>query len=185
MIDISRKTYERNGIETIIDNDGILWSNEKHLEEGLDHKDLQEITTKYHSDHRKYNYELDNKSKNQCNIIFMDEKSAIKLIVYCRTIRAHKFRTRLGFKDYDVFLTKEQRVRTKIMYTFKGENMQTQYNVLRYRIDLYVYDYKLALKINDNGHGDRNIDYKIKRQKAIEQELGCKFIRARSEKRRT
>ena len=31
MIDVSRKTYERNGIETItiVDSDGILWLNEK------------------------------------------------------------------------------------------------------------------------------------------------------------
>ena len=36
MIYISRKTYERNGIETIVDNDGILWLNEKHTEEELD-----------------------------------------------------------------------------------------------------------------------------------------------------
>ena len=38
MVDISRKTYERNDIETIVDNDGILWLNEKHIEEcRLDH----------------------------------------------------------------------------------------------------------------------------------------------------
>ena len=36
MVYISRKTYERNGIETIVDNDGILWLNEKHTEEELD-----------------------------------------------------------------------------------------------------------------------------------------------------
>ena len=30
---------------------------------------------------------------------------------------------------------------------------------------------------DENGHSDRNIDYKIKRQKAREQEIGCKFIR--------
>ena len=30
MVNISRKTNERNGIETIVDNDGILWLNEKH-----------------------------------------------------------------------------------------------------------------------------------------------------------
>ena len=35
MIDISRKTYGRNGIETIVDNDGVLWLNEKRIEEGL------------------------------------------------------------------------------------------------------------------------------------------------------
>ena len=40
MVNISREKYERNGIETIVDNDGILWLNEKHIEEGLDHKNL-------------------------------------------------------------------------------------------------------------------------------------------------
>ena len=40
IIDISRETYERNDIETIADNDGILQLSEKHIEEGLDHKNL-------------------------------------------------------------------------------------------------------------------------------------------------
>ena len=38
MVGISRKTYEKDGIETIIDNEGILRSYEKHTEEVLDHK---------------------------------------------------------------------------------------------------------------------------------------------------
>ena len=33
MVDISREMYERNGIETIVDNDGILWLNKKYIEE--------------------------------------------------------------------------------------------------------------------------------------------------------
>ena len=49
MIDICRETYEGNVIETIVDNDGILLLNEKHIEEGLDHKKLQKLTIKYHS----------------------------------------------------------------------------------------------------------------------------------------
>ena len=40
MVDISRETYERYGVETILDSDGILWLNGKHKEEGLDHKNL-------------------------------------------------------------------------------------------------------------------------------------------------
>ena len=66
---------------------------------------------------------------------------------------------------------------TKILSSFEGENMQTQNNVLSYRIDLYFHDYKLAIVSDENGHSDRNIDYEIKRQNVIEQELGCKFIR--------
>ena len=51
------------------------------------------------------------------------------------------------------------------------------YNVLGYRIDLYFHDCKLVIEIDENGHSDRSIDYEIKRQTAIIQELGCKFIR--------
>ena len=37
---ISRKTYERNGLETTADNGEISRLNEKHVEEGLDQKEL-------------------------------------------------------------------------------------------------------------------------------------------------
>ena len=145
MVDISREMLERNGIGKIVDNDEVLWLNEKLLEEGLDYKNLREITIKYHSDHRKHRYELVEEPKKKVNRTFIDEKLAIKVITYCRITSAHKFRTRLGFKQYDVILTKEQPVLTKIMSSFEGENMQTQYNVLSYRIDLHFYDYNLAI----------------------------------------
>ena len=64
----------------------------------------------------------------------------------CRTTAAHKFRTRLWFKQYDVMLAKEQSVVTKIKSSFDGENMQIQYSALSYRINLYFHDYKLAKK---------------------------------------
>ena len=49
----------------------------------------------------------------------------------------------------------------------------TQYSVLGYRIDLYFHDYNLAIEVDEN----RNIDHEIQRQKALEKELCCKFIR--------
>ena len=67
-------------------------------------------------------------------------------------------RTTLGLKQYDVILTKEQWELTKIMISFKGENMKTQYNILGYRIGLYF-------EIDENGHSDRNIGDGIKRKK--------------------
>ena len=79
------------------------------------------------------------------------------------TILAHKLRTRLEIKQRDVILLKEQSMVTKIMSSFEGENMQTQYNVLSYRIDLYFPDYKLAIETDENGHSDGSIDYEIKR----------------------
>ena len=54
---------------------------------------------------------------------------------------------------------------------------------LSYSIDFYFHDYKLAIEIDENGHSDRSIDYEIKRQKVIKQELGCKFIRIDPDKK--
>ena len=53
----------------------------------------------------------------------------------------------------------------------------TQYNVLGYNVDLHFYDYKLTIKIYEDGNNDRNIGSKIKGQKEIKQKLACKFIR--------
>ena len=97
----------------------------------------------------------------------------------CKRRSPHEFKTRLGFKQYEVIFT----VLTKIMSSFEGENMQTY--VLSYRIELYFQDYKLAIEIDQNGHSIRNIDFKIKRQIAIEQGLGSKCIRIYPDKEKS
>ena len=50
----------------------------------------------------------------------------------------------------------------------REKNMQIQYSVLGYGIDLYFHDYKLAIEVDEKCHEDRNIDHEIKRQKALE-----------------
>ena len=73
--------------------------------------------------------------------------------------------------------TKEQTIINSIKDTFEGENIQTQYSVLGYRINLYFHEYKLAIEIDELGHTNRNIDNEIERQKSLEEELNCVFIR--------
>ena len=63
------------------------------------------------------------------------------------------------------------------MEVFEEENMQTEYSVLGYKIDLYFHDHKLAVEIDEKSHKDRNIYDEIQRQKALENELRCEFIR--------
>ena len=88
-----------------------------------------------------------------------------------------KFRTDLGFNQINLILKKEQSVIESIKDTFKGEDIRIQYTVLGYRIDLYFYEYKLAIEIDELGHNDRNTDYEIKRQREIEKELNCVFFK--------
>ena len=54
--------------------------------------------------------------------------------------------------------------------------MKTHYKVLGYEIDLYFHDYKLAVEIDEKDNQDRDICRETERQKALEKELGCKFI---------
>ena len=69
-----------------------------------------------------------------------------------------------------------------IKNAFEGENIQTHYRVLGYEIDIYFHDHKLAGKIDEKDHQDRDFSREIKRQKALEKELGCKFIRINPDK---
>ena len=97
--------------------------------------------------------------------------------MYCRTDESCNLKRNLGFTLHDVINTKKQTVINSIKDAFEGENMQTQYSVLGYRIDLYFHKYKLAIEVDELGHNDRNIDYEIQRQQALERELNCVFIR--------
>ena len=99
--------------------------------------------------------------------------------MHCRvsTPIAIKFTSKLGFNQYNIILTKEESLLIPLMDAFEVDNMQTQYSVLGYRTDLYFHDYKLAVEVDEKDYKDRSIDHEIKRQKAIEKELGCEFIR--------
>ena len=54
--------------------------------------------------------------------------------------------------------------------------MQTQYNNLSYRIDLYFHDYKPTIKNDESEHSDRSVDYEIRTQKAIKKNMVVNFL---------
>ena len=95
----------------------------------------------------------------------------------CRTGKSCNLKRKLGFKLYNVINTKEKTVINSIKDAFEGEDMQTQYTVLSYRIDLYFHKCKLAIEVDELEHNDRNINDEIQRQKALEKEINCVFIR--------
>ena len=89
----------------------------------------------------------------------------------CRTDKWCSLKRSIGFKLHDVISTKEQTVINSIKDAFEGEDMQTQYTVIGYKIDLYFHEYKLAIEVEELGHADRNINNEIERKKALEREL--------------
>ena len=81
----------------------------------------------------------------------------------CRTTPAVSFRTRLGFNQHDPIMIQEQSILPKIVTIFAVEAIILQHNVLGNRIDAYFSKYKLEIKIDEQGHNDRDIDYEIER----------------------
>ena len=79
----------------------------------------------------------------------------------CRTDESCNLKRNLGFRLHNVINTKQQTVMNSIKDAFEGENMQTQYTGLGYRIDLYFHKHKLAIEVDELDHNDRNIDYEI------------------------
>ena len=79
--------------------------------------------------------------------------------------------------------TKEQAIIHSIIDTFEWENIQIQYSVLGYRIDLYFHEYKLPIEADELGNTNRNINNEIDRQKALEKELNCIFIRIKPDEK--
>ena len=114
--------------------------------------------------------------KKQPNRRFLHDDLPLKVIMDCRTDKLCNFKRKLGFKVHDVINTKEQTVLESIKNTFEGEDMQSQYSVLGYRIDLYFHEYKLDIAVDELGHADRNFSDEIERQKALEKELDCYLL---------
>ena len=167
----------KNDIEAIVDNIGTLWLNEKHIEEKLGHKHFPAITNKYEQMCKKHRCELVNEPKKQPNRRFLRSDLALKIIMNCRTDESCNLTKGLRLKLHDVINTKEQTILESMKNTFEGEDMKTQYIVLGYRIDLYFHKYKPTIEVDEVGHADRNLSNEIERQKALEKDLCCVFIK--------
>ena len=54
------------------------------------------------------------------------------------------------------------------MKVFEGESMKTQIFFHGHKIDLYFLDWKLAIECTEKEYKDCDVEYEIRRRKAIE-----------------
>ena len=120
-------------------------------------------------------YELVDKARKQPNRSFLRSYLALKVIMDCRIDESYNLKRNLGFRLHDVVNTKEQTVINSIKDAFEVEDMQTQYSVFCYLIDLYFHKHKLTTEVDEWGHADRNLSNETERQKALEKELDCVY----------
>ena len=108
---------------------------------------------------------------------------ALKVIIGFRRDESCNLKRNLGFRLHDVINTKEQTLLKSIKDVFEEEDMKTQYSVLGYRIDLYFHKVKIAIEVDELGHAEKNLSNEIERQKALEKEVDCVFMRINPDKK--
>ena len=202
---ITAHSYGNAGTHTIaVKNKDYFWVKMKDIQDKLELKNIPqqvrlELCGKYEtndlSEEQKQKYI---KSEYQITKVSTDNKRdkyarndrIEKIIKNCRRVKKcndgmnkmqkedkrQKFWSLLGFKEH-VFESKENSMIEKIQTVFSAEKILLEHSVFTYRIDLYFPKHRLAVEIDEQNHENRNINYEIQRQKAIEKELKFEFIR--------
>ena len=110
--------------------------------------------------------------------------------------------------DYEISVSIEHEVKSKIGTIFINEKILEEYSVkiyetdpyfyehykkkiqvdnndqeyILFRIDIYFTEYFLAVETDEKGHTDRDLIFEEKRQKTLEKKLNCIFIRINTSK---
>ena len=118
---------------------------------------------------KKYKIDRSRLIKGSKHSMYVHEDIAITIIIQSRLsdLEAITFRSDLRINQINLILKKEQTVLKSIKDAFEGEDMQPQYTVKGFKIDLYFHKRKLAIEVDELGHADRTINNEIKRQKNI------------------
>lgn len=93
----------------------------------------------------------------------------------------------LTSEEYDEYISKtyeETEFINKLEESLKAINITggvKQYNVLNYKIDYYIPSLNIAIEYDENNHSGYKYEAHEGRQKEIENELGCYFIRVTDE----
>ena len=211
MVVITVETYKNARVHTItIKKKELFWVKLKDVQDGLSVKNIcellrkeicgiyesKDLTDKQKKKYIRSEYKITKESTDDHKNKYARSDIMKRITKNCRGVKKcnggvnttekrnqrEDFRIILGFQENCVYESKESSVLKSIMDTLEGENMETQYHVLSYKIDLYFHDYKLAEKIDENGHKHRNEQHESQRQKEIKTELGCKFIRINPDK---
>lgn len=105
--------------------------------------------------------------------------SCIQESSYINTQKRNDILKKFNIENDALFTTRQEAefidTLLKILEPFNLECIK-QYQVLNYRIDLYIKELNIAIEY-DEGHHSSQVEEDDVRQNAIEKEMGCKFIR--------
>ena len=89
------------------------------------------------------------------------------MILDIKTAKADQLKIKLGFKQIDPIMTKQQLIGLGIKKTFPNEEVIEAFHVKKfeYMIDFYLPKRKLAIEVDERVHKDRKPETEKTRQK--------------------
>ena len=178
MKSFSLKTWSKIDVEAIKHN-GKKWINEKHLEIAIGYKNLVNKTRCYSDELKKRRCEIQDCEDFQPCRKLIAEELAIHLIIDIKTVKAAELKIKLGFNQVDPIMSKQKSIGLRKREAFPNEKIidDFYFKEFDYMIDFYLSKRKLAIEVDELGHFDRDQITENKRQKKLEEYLGCTFIR--------
>ena len=204
MVFITAESYKNAGVYVIKDSENYIWVKMKGVQDGLGLKnirdrlrttmqgifDSKELTEEQVKQYIKTENELNKNLKNNL-YKYVRNDIAEKVIKNCRSIKGNNrldkevqrdhVRELLGFKENEIFESKEYSIVKKIKKVFIRQNIIDQYRVDKYFIDLHFPEHKLRIEIDENCHLDRS-DIKEEKREATIKRFGITLIRINPDK---
>lgn len=140
----------------------------------LGYKDPASTITKKISGQNKMISKLQTRGGVQ-SVFVLEEAGVLQLVTSSRLPNAIDIANQLGL--FVLNCKHEQESVRIIKSAFKDLNPIEQFEILDFRIDLYLAAANIAIECDENGHKNSTYASDLKRERAIKSVLGCSFVR--------
>ena len=113
--------------------------------------------------------------------MFIENALAVEITMSAVKTQAAIFRDKLGVKQHDKVLLKQQTLGLRLKKLFSSEDIIEEYFALHYRTDFTFKKPLLVVEIDEKGHNERPPNYEKERQEDLEK-VGYYFIRINPDK---
>lgn len=113
------------------------------------------------------------------NVIFINRSGVKQIVAKSSKPDSVNVARSMGLDVRTKYLRKETEILSFVQEFLTTLNIpfEFQKSVLRYKIDLYLPEQRLAIEIDEFGHSDRDVDYETTREREIIEKINCAFVR--------
>lgn len=173
-------------IKSIIDSSGNTWFKAKDVGNLLGYKNPLNAIERHINEQNKCNLKNLNNvcikkqlNGNEKNTIYINKQGVEQLVNKNKVCGPDNIKTLIDSFNLNLRITprKEHYHIEAIEQSFPDVEMQRQFKIEKYRVDLYIEKYNLVIECDEFNHRDRDPQLEKEREDFIKSKLNCEFIR--------